>query len=124
MRMALEMEGHAVEVASDGIAGENILIVSDRQWTEDELAAGLVIATALVCAVLAAATGTRPELGVWLLLAPAGFVATARRAAAPAVLVPDWMTWPRRRFSGLVPIVSVTGTGVASPDSSISSFGT
>ncbi|GAB2780037.1 A24 family peptidase [Streptomyces chlorus] len=28
--------------------------------------------TALVCAVLAAATGTRPELAVWLLLAPVG----------------------------------------------------
>ncbi|MCL3995416.1 prepilin peptidase [Streptomyces lavenduligriseus] len=28
--------------------------------------------TALVCAALAAATGTRPELGVWLLLAPVG----------------------------------------------------
>ncbi|MYU23792.1 A24 family peptidase [Streptomyces sp. SID8352] len=28
--------------------------------------------TALVCAVLAAATGARPELAVWLLLAPAG----------------------------------------------------
>lgn len=28
--------------------------------------------TALVCAALAAATGLRPELGVWLLLAPAG----------------------------------------------------
>jgi leader peptidase (prepilin peptidase)/N-methyltransferase len=36
----------------------------------------LVIATALVCAVLAAATGTRPELGVWLLLAPAGVLLT------------------------------------------------
>lgn len=32
----------------------------------------LAIATALVCAALAAATGTRPELGVWLLLAPVG----------------------------------------------------
>jgi leader peptidase (prepilin peptidase) / N-methyltransferase len=33
---------------------------------------GLLLATvtALVCAALAAATGTRPELGVWLLLAP------------------------------------------------------
>jgi len=30
------------------------------------------LATALVCAALAAATGTRPELGVWLLLAPVG----------------------------------------------------
>ncbi|MEU0176926.1 A24 family peptidase [Streptomyces massasporeus] len=36
----------------------------------------LVIATALVCAVLAAATGTRPELGVWLLLAPVGVLLT------------------------------------------------
>ncbi|MBB6419047.1 A24 family peptidase [Streptomyces sp. AK010] len=38
--------------------------------------ASLVIATALVCAVLAAATGTRPELGVWLLLAPVGVLLT------------------------------------------------
>ncbi|MGW6543230.1 prepilin peptidase, partial [Streptomyces massasporeus] len=38
--------------------------------------APLVIATALVCAVLAAATGTRPELGVWLLLAPVGVLLT------------------------------------------------
>ncbi|MGW0865439.1 prepilin peptidase [Streptomyces sp. NPDC002611] len=37
----------------------------------------LVIATALVCAALAAATGTRPELGVWLLLAPVGVLLTA-----------------------------------------------
>ncbi|MER6677705.1 A24 family peptidase [Streptomyces sp. NPDC000983] len=32
----------------------------------------LSLATALVCAALAAATGTRPELGVWLLLGPVG----------------------------------------------------
>ncbi|GGV77720.1 prepilin peptidase [Streptomyces griseoloalbus] len=31
-----------------------------------------VVVTALVCAALAAATGTRPELAVWLLLAPVG----------------------------------------------------
>ncbi|MGX5213352.1 prepilin peptidase [Streptomyces violaceus] len=37
----------------------------------------LVIATVLVCAALAAATGTRPELGVWLLLAPVGVLLTA-----------------------------------------------
>ncbi|MFF7310322.1 prepilin peptidase [Streptomyces sp. NPDC008137] len=37
----------------------------------------LTIATALVCAALAAATGTRPELGVWLLLAPVGVLLTA-----------------------------------------------
>ncbi|WP_261719186.1 A24 family peptidase [Streptomyces sp. FZ201] len=35
-------------------------------------AAPLSLAAALVCAALAAATGTRPELGVWLLLAPVG----------------------------------------------------
>ncbi|MFE5921495.1 prepilin peptidase [Streptomyces sp. NPDC056468] len=33
--------------------------------------------TALVCAALAAATDTRPELGVWLLLAPVGVLLTA-----------------------------------------------
>ncbi|MFI7383289.1 prepilin peptidase [Streptomyces sp. NPDC049813] len=33
---------------------------------------GLASGTALVCALLAAATGTRPELGAWLLLAPLG----------------------------------------------------
>ncbi|MGW3950107.1 prepilin peptidase [Streptomyces sp. NPDC004752] len=32
----------------------------------------LAVVTALVCGALAAATGTRPELGVWLLLAPVG----------------------------------------------------
>lgn len=32
----------------------------------------VIIATALVCAALAAATDTRPELGVWLLLGPVG----------------------------------------------------
>ncbi|MFI5565850.1 prepilin peptidase [Streptomyces sp. NPDC051740] len=32
----------------------------------------LAVVTALVCAALAAATGTRPELSVWLLLAPVG----------------------------------------------------
>jgi leader peptidase (prepilin peptidase)/N-methyltransferase len=35
-------------------------------------AAPVIIATALVCTALAAATGTRPELGVWLLLGPVG----------------------------------------------------
>ncbi|MEU1847764.1 A24 family peptidase [Streptomyces sp. NPDC019990] len=38
--------------------------------------APLMITTALVCAALAAATGTRPELGVWLLLAPVGVLLT------------------------------------------------
>ncbi|MEU8953835.1 A24 family peptidase [Streptomyces sp. NPDC048518] len=33
---------------------------------------GVVTVTALVCAAVAATTGTRPELGAWLLLAPFG----------------------------------------------------
>ncbi|MGW7788082.1 prepilin peptidase [Streptomyces tricolor] len=37
----------------------------------------LAPATALVCAALAAATGTRPELAVWLLLAPVGVLLSA-----------------------------------------------
>jgi leader peptidase (prepilin peptidase) / N-methyltransferase len=36
----------------------------------------LSLATALVCAALAAATDTRPELAVWLLLAPVGVLLT------------------------------------------------
>ncbi|MCD9876120.1 prepilin peptidase [Streptomyces guryensis] len=37
----------------------------------------LSLTTALVCAALAAATGTRPELGVWLLLGPVGVLLAA-----------------------------------------------
>ncbi|MEU1262813.1 A24 family peptidase [Streptomyces cellulosae] len=68
-----------------------------------------VTVTALVCAALAAATGTRPELAVWLLLAPAGvllatvdfrvqrlpdpltlpFAATALVLLGPTALVPE-----------------------------------
>ncbi|AEY90958.1 type IV peptidase [Streptomyces hygroscopicus subsp. jinggangensis 5008] len=36
-----------------------------------------LLATALVCAALTAATGTRPELAVWLLLAPVGVLLAA-----------------------------------------------
>ncbi|MEU0583989.1 prepilin peptidase [Streptomyces sp. NPDC006132] len=36
----------------------------------------LAVATVAVCAALAAATGTRPEIGVWLLLAPVGVLLT------------------------------------------------
>lgn len=31
---------------TDGIAGENLIVASDRQWSEDELAPGLVVVTA------------------------------------------------------------------------------
>ncbi|MBN0046634.1 prepilin peptidase [Streptomyces actuosus] len=37
----------------------------------------LLLVTALVCAALAGATGTRPELAAWLLLAPVGVLLTA-----------------------------------------------
>ena len=47
------------------------VVVSDaRAWAPS--AALLAVASALVCAALAAATGARPEVGVWLLLAPVG----------------------------------------------------
>ncbi|MGW0882139.1 prepilin peptidase [Streptomyces sp. NPDC002671] len=39
--------------------------------------APLVLVTALTCAALAAATGVRPELAVWLLLAPVGVLLAA-----------------------------------------------
>ncbi|HET9382318.1 MAG TPA: A24 family peptidase [Streptomyces sp.] len=38
---------------------------------------GLAVVTGSVCALLALATGTRPELAVWLLLAPAGVLLAA-----------------------------------------------
>ncbi|MFJ6431101.1 prepilin peptidase [Streptomyces sp. NPDC091416] len=50
------------------------------------------VVTALACAVLAAATGTRPELAVWLLLAPVGVLLAAidRRVHR----LPDQLTLP------------------------------
>ncbi|MER7720632.1 A24 family peptidase [Streptomyces flaveolus] len=45
---------------------------ADRAASYGPGAAVPATVTALVCAALAAATGTRPELAVWLLLAPAG----------------------------------------------------
>lgn len=33
------------DIAADGIAGENILVASDRRWSEADLAAGLVVET-------------------------------------------------------------------------------
>ncbi|MDX3690665.1 A24 family peptidase [Streptomyces europaeiscabiei] len=53
-------------------------------------------ATALVCAVLALATGLRPELAVWLLLAPLGVLLTLVDLRAQRL--PDPLTLP---FAGL-----------------------
>lgn len=54
---------------------------------------GLVaVVTALVCLALAAATGTRPELGVWLLLAPVGVLLTV--VDHKVQRLPDVLTLP------------------------------
>ncbi|MGW0996696.1 prepilin peptidase [Streptomyces sp. NPDC002523] len=62
-----------------GSAGAGARGVSDAPGVESAQTAPytpsaplLALVTALVCAALAAATGTRPELVVWLLLAPVG----------------------------------------------------
>ena len=52
----------------------------------------LVVATALVCAALAAATGPRPELGVWLLLGPVGVLLAAVDLRVKRL--PDVLTLP------------------------------
>ncbi|MGW0840093.1 prepilin peptidase [Streptomyces sp. NPDC002787] len=52
--------------------------------------------TALVCATLALATGLRPEVGVWLLLAPLGVLLTL--VDLKAQRLPDPLTLP---FAGL-----------------------
>nr|WSY52633.1 hypothetical protein OG999_22610 [Streptomyces sp. NBC_00886] len=45
--------------------------------------AGTALLVALVCAALGAATGTRPELAVWLLLAPVAVLSAAVDLALP-----------------------------------------
>ncbi|MBO1334895.1 A24 family peptidase [Streptomyces sp. VRA16 Mangrove soil] len=52
----------------------------------------LAAVTALVCALLAAATGTRPELGAWLLLAPLGVLLATVDFAVHRL--PDVLTLP------------------------------
>ncbi|GAA2291861.1 A24 family peptidase [Streptomyces kunmingensis] len=52
----------------------------------------LAACTALVCALLAAATGTRPELGAWLLLAPLGVLLSTVDFAVHRL--PDVLTLP------------------------------
>ncbi|CAM5516562.1 hypothetical protein STAFG_3743 [Streptomyces afghaniensis 772] len=74
--------GHALKGRLTGWLGRAACPECAEAAERDEAGYGprttpLVIATALVCAALAAATGTRPELGVWLLLAPVGVLLTA-----------------------------------------------
>ncbi|MDX2935364.1 prepilin peptidase [Streptomyces ipomoeae] len=52
----------------------------------------VALVTALVCATLALATGTRPELAVWLLLAPLGVLLTL--VDLKAQRLPDPLTLP------------------------------
>ncbi|MEU0006608.1 A24 family peptidase [Streptomyces sp. NPDC006314] len=61
------------EVRARGLGGEGrggAYLTEDAPYAPS--APLLATATALTCAALAAATGTRPELAVWLLLAPVG----------------------------------------------------
>ncbi|GHD49222.1 prepilin peptidase [Streptomyces galbus] len=62
------------------------------------------VVTALLCAVLAAATGTRPELAVWLLLAPVGVLLAAVDLAVQRL--PDPLTLP-------FPVVALALLGAA-----------
>ncbi|NUS12025.1 MAG: prepilin peptidase [Streptomyces sp.] len=52
----------------------------------------LALTTAFVCAALAAATGTRPELGAWLLLGPLGVLSAVVDARVQRL--PDVLTLP------------------------------
>ncbi|MFE1440931.1 prepilin peptidase [Streptomyces sp. NPDC058739] len=58
----------ALPASAPAAAGHPVPTASGASYGPGAL--GPAIATALVCAALAAATGARPELGVWLLLAP------------------------------------------------------
>ncbi len=66
-------------------------------------------ATALVCAVLALATGTRPELLVWLLIAPVGVLLTIVDFRVQRL--PDVLTLP---LAALAPLL--LGAAAAMPE--------
>ncbi|MDW4908291.1 A24 family peptidase [Streptomyces sp. ADMS] len=87
--------GSASEAARDaghlapGAAGPSY----DRSASYGPSTPLLALATALVCAALAVATGTRPELGAWLLLAPVGVllaVVDFRVQRLPDLLTLPW----------------------------------
>ncbi|MFE9249955.1 prepilin peptidase [Streptomyces sp. NPDC007088] len=63
-------------------------------------APALSLACALVCALLAAATGPRPELGVWLLLAPLGVLLF--RTDLRVQRLPDPLTLPAAALAALL----------------------
>lgn len=67
-------------------------------------AAGPAAVTAVACALLAAATGTRPELAVWLLLAPLGVLLATVDFAVHRL--PDVLTLP-------LALLAVLGLGAA-----------
>ncbi|MFF1452627.1 prepilin peptidase [Streptomyces sp. NPDC058274] len=62
-------QGHALAGAAGGWLGRARCADGTRYGPSTP---AVSLATALVCAALALATGTRPELGAWLLLAPLG----------------------------------------------------
>ncbi len=64
--------GHPLEGLARGWLGRARCGVCDRGRAYGPSTPLVVLATTLVCAALAWATGARPELGVWLLLAPVG----------------------------------------------------
>lgn len=81
--------GHPLTGVADGWLGRSRCAEGDTYGPPRLV---IVSATALICAVLAAATGLRPELAVWLLVAPIGVLLatvdfTVRR-------LPDVVTLP------------------------------
>ncbi|MGN3958969.1 prepilin peptidase [Streptomyces sp. WAC8370] len=73
--------GHSGESRRPGRSGRSEREPGQPRWSADARygprTAPLALVTALVCAALAAATGTRPEVAVWLLLAPVGVLLAA-----------------------------------------------
>ncbi|MET8766198.1 A24 family peptidase [Streptomyces sp. NPDC004658] len=67
--------GPCARAGGRGGAEERAPVTSYRPYAPS--APLLATATSLVCAALAAATGTRPELAVWLLLTPVGVLLAA-----------------------------------------------
>ena len=76
-----------------GAAAGALLPRAARRFSVQSYGPGApALTTALVCAALAAATGTRPELGVWLLLAPVGVLLAV--VGLRVKRLPDVLTLP------------------------------
>ncbi|MFE9443305.1 prepilin peptidase [Streptomyces sp. NPDC006602] len=99
--------GECASEVAVGAEAETLVTTKSAHGTYGPRTPVLALATALLCAGLAAATGTRPEIAVWLLLAPVGVLLAVVDFRVKRL--PDVLTLPLAALSlvllGLVALV-------------------